>query len=147
MWFLVRVAFWLSIVILLRPAGHAQVAPAAPQVATADALSAAGAAVADMRQFCARQPDACAVGSQAAVAFGHKAQASAKMIYEFLTEKLGHEDTAPAQAPKTTTAGAAGAAGAPAGEKASQNTLNAADRAPAWRGPQSRPEMLAKRSA
>ena len=138
MWFLIRVAFWLSIVILLLPTGGSHPAPQPPQIATVDAISAASAAVADMRQFCSRQPDACVVGSQAAVAFGQKAQASAKMVYEFLTEKRGHEDAA---------ANRAAAPGAPSGDKSSQNTLTPADRVPAWRGPQPRPELLAKRSA
>ena len=42
-----------------------------------------------MSQFCERQPDACEVGSQAAVAIGQRAQAGAKMLYEFLNEQLG----------------------------------------------------------
>jgi hypothetical protein len=141
MWFLIRVAFWLSIVILLLPSDRLSKPPQAPQVAAVDALSAAGAAVADMRQFCSRQPDACVIGSQAAVAFGQKAQASAKMVYEFLTEKLGHDEAASPAATKSSTPGAL------AGEKPSQSTLIPADRAPAWRGPQPRPELLAKRSA
>ena len=37
-------------------------------------------------QFCGRQPDACVVGSQAAVALGQRAQAGAKMVYEFFSE-------------------------------------------------------------
>ena len=56
-------------------------------------VSASGAVVADVRQFCVRQPDACAVGSQALVEFGHKAQAGAKMLYEFLNERLGSNES------------------------------------------------------
>ena len=52
-------------------------------------MSAASATMSDMGQFCTRQPDACEVGSQALTQFGHKAQASAKWLYDFLTEKLG----------------------------------------------------------
>src|SRR4051794_23069564 len=90
MFFLLRAAFWLSIVILLLPTGSQ---PSAPKIDTSDAVSAASAAVSDMRQFCARQRDACTVGSQAAVAFGYKAQAGAKMIYDFLTEALAPSET------------------------------------------------------
>jgi Family of unknown function (DUF5330) len=129
MWFLIRVAFWLSIVIMLLPTSQSKVAPQAPEVKAGEALSAAGAAVADMRGFCARQPEACAVGSQAAAAFGHKAQAGARMIYDYLTEEA---------------AGSAGKTAATAGrpsEKASQDTLTPADRAPAWRGPPPRHEV------
>src|SRR5215211_5821588 len=92
MFFLLRVAFWLSIVIILLPTGSQQ-PKSAPTLETKEAVSAASAAVSDMRQFCSRQPDACAVGSQAAVAFGHKAQAGAKMLYEFLSDRLGPNET------------------------------------------------------
>jgi len=142
MFFLIRVAFWLSIVILLLPTGQTQTPNQAPQVGAVDALAAAGAAVSDMRQFCARQPEACEVGSQAAAAFGQKAQASAKMLFEFLSEHWSAEQpagdagkAAPAKpssgaierrAPETT-----GSLGGPA----SRDTLTPADREPTWRGP------------
>src|SRR5215208_2115062 len=92
MFFLLRVAFWLSIVIILLPTGSQQ-PKSAPTLETKEAVSAASAAVSDMRQFCARQPDACSVGSQAAVAFGYKAQAGAKMLYDFLTDALAPAET------------------------------------------------------
>jgi hypothetical protein len=137
MFFLLRVAFWLSIVVLLLPTGQAQQNDKGPSIGAADAFGAAAAAVADMREFCTRQPEACTVGSQAAHAFGQKAQASAKMVYEFITEKVAKDEPE----------GAAGKpAGTPtaAGEQTSQNTLSAADRAPGWRGPAVRPVEFAK---
>ena len=138
MFFLIRTAFWLSIVVLLLPTGKVQQTPEAPQIATADAISAASAAVSDMRQFCSRQPDACSVGSQAVVAFGHKAQASAKMIYEFFTEKRDSEESKP-ETPVKAAAQAPDALAA-----VSQNTLTAGDRVAAWRGPQPRLERHAR---
>ena len=135
MFFLLRVAFWLSIVVLLLPTGQTQQNDKASSVGAADAFGAAAAAVGDMRQFCSRQPEACAVGSQAAHAFGEKAQASAKMVYEFITEKVAKEQAEPANATP---------AKAAAGEQASQNTLAPGDRAPTWRGPATRPVELAK---
>jgi hypothetical protein len=140
MWFLIRVVFWLSIVVMLLPSTQPQIAAQGPQVGAGEALSAAGAAVGDMRNFCSRQPEACAVGSQAATVFGHKAQAGAKMLYDYLTEKVGAENDATGSAGKPATA---------AGrltESPSQNTLTPADRAPAWRGPQPR-QNVARRSA
>src|SRR5947207_15962104 len=83
MWFMARVAFWLSIVILLLPAPPSPQA-VEPQFNATQALSAAIAAVPDMRQFCARQPDACAVGAKAMVAFGEKTKASAHVIYDVM---------------------------------------------------------------
>jgi hypothetical protein len=54
MWFLVRVAFWLSIVILLLPAAPAPQTAAEPKFNATQALAAAMAAISDMREFCAR---------------------------------------------------------------------------------------------
>jgi hypothetical protein len=87
--FLLRTAFWLTVVVLLLPLSPSQRTGSAPQVSTTEAVSAASAAVSDMRQFCARQPDACVVGSQALAGFGQKARAGAKMLYDFLTEHFG----------------------------------------------------------
>ncbi len=130
MFFLIRTAFWLSIVIMLLPT-PASIKPPESSVGAAQAVSAASATVSDMRQFCARQPDACEVGAQALTQFGHKAQASAKWLYEFLSEKLGTEQTASiAREPKPTMVDL----------DASQNTLTAADATPAWRGPQRQAE-------
>src|SRR6266404_2673429 len=108
MFFLIRMAFWLSVVLVLLPSGGAKQTAAAPgaEIGAVEAVSAASATVGDMRQFCTRQPEACALGSQAAVAFGQRAQAGAK-----------------GAKPAVTLAA-----------KPSQNTLTPADLAPAWRG-------------
>src|SRR3982751_6198022 len=89
MFFLLRVAFWLTIVLALLPSGGAQQSAQA-KVGPTDAMVAAGAAVSDMTNFCERQPDACVVGAQAAVAIGQRAQAGAKMVYEFFNDHASH---------------------------------------------------------
>src|SRR5262249_31658523 len=86
--FLLRMAFWLGVVLVLLPSAGTEPPPRV-RVGTAEAVSAARAAVGDLRSFCDRQPEACSIGSQAAVAIGHRAQAGAKMLYEFLNEQLG----------------------------------------------------------
>ena len=123
MFFLIRTAFWLSIVVMLLPTPQSMKVPDS-NIGATQAISAASATVSDMRQFCARQPDACEVGSAALTQFGHKAQASAKWVYDFLTEKLGDNTASVARQPKT----------APAELDGSQNTLTASDTAPAFRG-------------
>ena len=90
--FLLRMAFWLTVILALLPSGGSQPTPKL-NVSAVDAMWAAQATVTDMRSFCERQPDACTVGSQAAVAIGQRAQAGAKMIYEYLTQRLGSHDS------------------------------------------------------
>jgi hypothetical protein len=126
MFFLLRVAFWLTVVVMLLPTKETQPnAAATPSISAGEALGAAAAAVADMRQFCARQPEACTVGAQAAHALGEKAQAGARMVYELITDA------------------AKDGAGAPAAQGAAGDTLTATDRAPAWRGAAPTPTKLA----
>jgi len=141
MFFLLRMAFWLSIVLILLPTGMSQPQPE-NSVAATDAISAASATVGDLRQFCTRQPEACTVGSHVATELGYKAQAGAKMLYEFLTSTLASKDAGAsrlgkAALDKATTDQAAF-------NRASRNTLSTTDLAPAWRGPA--PRKDAKRS-
>jgi hypothetical protein len=132
--FLLRTAFWLTVVVLLLPLSPSQRTGSASQVSTGEAVSAASAAVSDMRQFCARQPDACVVGSQALTSFGQKARAGAKMLYDFLTEHFGGQP------------GTADTAGRTVGKPA-QHTLSPPDLAAPWRGSPARKEAEAKRPA
>jgi len=133
MFFLLRMTFWLGLVLILLPSGSAERAAPADTVNASEAISAASATVGDLRQFCGRQPDACTVGSHVATTLGYKAQAGAKMIYDFLTESL-----APKGPDSIASAGARD--GKPAlskasAEKGSQDTLVPADMTPAWHGP------------
>ncbi len=132
MFFLLRMAFWLGVVLILLPSGSAQNPPGG-DVKTSEAISAASATVQDLRGFCTRQPDACVVGSQVAVSLGYKAQAGAKMLYDFLTEALAPKDTG---ALPHGTASSGNPAKVEPVKSSSQNTLTPADLAPAWRGPQ-----------
>jgi Family of unknown function (DUF5330) len=125
MFFLLRMAFWLTVVCVLLPSGGTQSTAPDAQIDAVQAATLAGAAVSDMRGFCGRQPDACAVGGKVVVAIGHKAEAGARTIYEFISAKL-NEKTAPAE--KTT------AKLVPA-SAAGQGTLTPADMAPAWHAP------------
>ena len=99
--FLLRMAFWLTVILALLPSGGSRPTPTI-NVSALEAMSAAKATVTDMGSFCGRQPDACSVGSQAAVAIGHRAQAGAKMLYDYFNEHFGsHETPEPRQMPRT----------------------------------------------
>jgi hypothetical protein len=132
MFFLLRVAFWLSIVVMLLPAGP-KTDPHAAEVSTFEALGAAQAAWNDARGFCERQPGACVVGSQALQVFGQKAQNGARMLYEWLASSKG--DAKP---------------DAPTGsvEIPGRNTLTERDLEPLWLKPDTAPPpMPARRPA
>src|SRR5215813_7227180 len=92
MWFLLRMTFWLAVVLILLPTGSSQNAPKS-QVSAGEAFSAARGAVTDFEHFCERQQEACVVGSRTAVTLGQRAQAGAKMLYEFLSERLGSNES------------------------------------------------------
>ena len=75
------------------------------------------AALKDARGFCAREPDACAIGSQALHVFGQKAQNGARMLYEFLSSNAKDEPTGSTPKP-------------------GRDTLTAEDREAPWLSPQ-----------
>jgi hypothetical protein len=102
MFFLLRAAFWLTIVLALLPSGGSQPTANGPKVS--EALSAAGAAIADLRHFCTREPEACEVGAQTAVMIGQRAQAGAKMLYELINEHGGPGTAGTVPAAKDATA-------------------------------------------
>jgi hypothetical protein len=87
MFFLLRMAFWLGLVLVLLPREKTPESDKAPQIGASEAVSAATAAVSDMGQFCKRQPAACEVGGQAATVIGQRAQDGARKIYKIITDK------------------------------------------------------------
>jgi Family of unknown function (DUF5330) len=156
--FLLRMTFWLGVVLVLLPRGESQPSSSA-EISATEAMSAATATVGDMRQFCERQPGACVVGSQAAVALEDRAKAGAKRLYEMFNERLSANENdrvitvtsaKNAKAVPVPTARpsqqASQARNAPqdtsrtTSQTTSQNTLTPADLAPAWRGPPPRKE-------
>ncbi len=93
MFFLLRMTFWLGLVLVLLPFGTSQHNTSGSEVSATEAISAASATVGDLRGFCGRQPDACAVGSQMASTIGSRAQAGAKLLYDALTEAMAPHET------------------------------------------------------
>jgi hypothetical protein len=95
MFFLLRMAFWLGLVLVLLPREKTPESDKVPQVGASEAVSAATAAVSDMSQFCKRQPAACEVGGQAATAIGQRAQDGARQLYKIITDKKPVTDKKP----------------------------------------------------
>jgi hypothetical protein len=120
MFFLIRVCFWLGIVLVLLPSGEYQPKKSAPAIGAADAIGAATAAMSDMTGFCQRQPEACEVGGKAAVALGERAQAGARLLFDVISEKMAPAQTGSVKIDRL---------------PGSQDTLNEADRELQWRAP------------
>ncbi len=124
----------------LLPGGGTQQTSPDTQIDATQAVSLASAAVSDVRGFCERQPDACVVGGKVAVAIGHKAEAGARTIYEFISTKL-NEQAAPAEQPATRVAAGAASRIVPAsttgstGARLPTGTLTPTDLQPAWHAP------------
>src|SRR5690606_32197541 len=73
MFFLVRTAFWFSLVLLVLPldAGRAPGSP--PPVSPLAAMSAAREAIGDVAGLCERKPDVCVTGKAAFETIGSRA--------------------------------------------------------------------------
>lgn len=93
MFFLLRMAFWLGLVLVLLPREKTPEQEKLPQIGASEAVSAATAAVSDMGQFCKRQPAACEVGGQAATVLGQRAQDGARKLYQIITDKKSPDHT------------------------------------------------------
>ncbi len=130
--FLLRTAFWLTIVILILPADkNASDSSSSEQtsyrLSAGNLFNAARETVSDMSNICERNPEVCETGQAAMHTFGEKARYGAKMVMDFVSEQdiSVSEPAEPFQASP--------AAASPA--ETSQNTLNSGDLEPTWVGP------------
>ena len=114
--FLVRSAFWLSVVVMLLP-GDPESGTEAPRVGAVETLFAARAAIADLSGFCNREPQACETGGAALAVFGEKARYGANLLFQTIGTALSTDGTVPTGIPEEL-----------------RGTLTPDDRAPSWRG-------------
>ncbi len=137
MLFLLRMAFWLGLVLVLLPRDKTPESDKLPQIGASEAVSAATAAVSDMGQFCKRQPAACEVGGQAATVIGQRAQDGARKLYQIITDKPAPDRSIPdKRAPDRT--GSIGGDDKPApslAEAAPRDTLTPDDLTAVWQLP------------
>jgi len=139
MFFLLRMAFWLGLVLVLLPREKTPESQKLPQVSVSDAVTAASAAVSDMSQFCKRQPQACEVGGQAATVIGVRAQEGARKIYQSITDKAEKTDNKKPEPDKkspdhTGSIGGESEADAAPVETMPRDTLTSDDLSVEWRG-------------
>jgi hypothetical protein len=116
--FLIRVAFWLGLVVLLLPTDERQ---------QARLYSSVSAAVERVTTFCDRNPKVCATGAELWTAFLKKAEFGARLAIDLASSPRKEADTPvepsgrPLRPPLRPTAQPRG-------------NLTSSDRAPAWRG-------------
>jgi hypothetical protein len=126
MFFLLRLVFWVGLVLVLLPRDNTPGTDKSPQLGASEAVSAATAAVSDMSQFCKRQPAACEVGGQAATVIGQRAQAGARKLYQIITDKRPPDHTGSIRGKENAEATLA--------EAAPHDTLTPDDMQLEWRG-------------
>ena len=127
MFFLLRMAFWLGLVLVLLPREKTPESEKLPQIGASQAVQAATAAVSDISQFCKRQPAACEVGGQAATVIGQRAEDGARKLYRIITDKRTPDRTGSIGMADTTNISAA--------DLTPRDTLTPDDLAPEWRTP------------
>ncbi|WP_349360052.1 DUF5330 domain-containing protein [Stappia sp.] len=123
MFFLLRSAFWIGLVLLLLPIDTgSDTEQTSPGVSPVAAFVAAQSTLSDLSGFCERNPETCATGGQAIAQIGARAKVSAQALYEFIDE---HDD---GQTPGAATQ-------APSGDgltTGATGTLTPADLEPEW---------------
>lgn len=124
--FVIRLAFWLGLVVLLLPTDEHQ---------QARLYGAAVATIERATTFCDRNPRTCAVGAEAWATFLRKAEFGARMAFDLVSSRGRSEDEA--VAPRAQPAVAKGRA-EPKAVPGARGTLTPSDLTPAWRGQQQR---------
>ena len=126
--FLIRTAFWLTIVVLLLPTDERQ---------QSQIYGTAKAAVQDVTGFCGRNPETCAKSKDVFDVFVQKAQFGAKMLMGFMdngqTEAATERATSDVLAPEPAASEATEQASWQSSQ--SQDTLRPEDLEPIWGGP------------
>lgn len=103
MWFLIKGAFWFSLVLVLLPLFDNDAATKlqqGPSVEIGDTVSAASEAITYLSALCLQKPDVCEKGAETFVALGHRAREGARVAYKLLDAQFADpaDDTADARA-------------------------------------------------
>jgi cell division septation protein DedD len=92
MWFLIKTAFWFSLVLMLLPLFSTQSTMRtqnAPQVQVSDAVTAASGVYQYVSSLCSEKPDVCVKGGATLTALGYQAREGALVAYEMIDHQLG----------------------------------------------------------
>lgn len=106
MGFLLRMAFWFSLVLLVLPFNFA--GDDKDAVNPIQAFSAASRAVTDIAALCQREPDVCETGKAAFHTISVRARESARIAYEMIEEEPAPRPEDPAAQPDAFATGSVG---------------------------------------
>lgn len=119
--FLIRTAFWLTLIILLLPTNEQD---------QNKIYGTAEAALKDLRTFCVRNPGVCEKSGDAFEVFAQKAQFGARMLMDFVSDAASDDPVETASTEKDRKR--------PSFFRSeSRNTLTDDDAQPSWSGPSS----------
>ena len=90
--FIFRTVFWLTLIFLLLPSDP-DAGPDAPRVTLMEALDAVRGTVADLSQFCVRNPDLCETGGEIVQVVADKARYGLDQIQTMLDDNGVAENT------------------------------------------------------
>jgi hypothetical protein len=99
--FLIRAAFWLSLVIAFIPVNPEDLGEGQRPVTTGETIVAAQALLADLSGFCDRNPNACGTGRELFAQMGAKARTGLRHVSGYLEKQqpAGGSPEAPAADP------------------------------------------------
>lgn len=107
MWFLIRGAFWFSLVLVMLPIFDQDATDRLSQeqgVELTDALGAAAGVISYASDLCAQKPDVCVKGAETFSTLGSRAREGARVAYTYLDTQFADEAaTKAADAVKTGT--------------------------------------------
>ena len=107
MWFMVKAAFWFSLVLLMLPLFDSGPAETTGENMSAaeigQTISAASQAITYVSAICSEKPDVCVQGAKTVEALGQRARHGAKVAYSLLDEHFGK--TTPAKPVDAVTTG------------------------------------------
>lgn len=107
MWFLIKAAFWFSMVLVMLPIFDQDATDRLSQtkgVELTDALGAAAGVISYASDLCAQKPDVCVKGAETVSTLGVRAREGARVAYTYLDTQFADEDaTDAADAVKTGT--------------------------------------------
>ncbi|MDO6962721.1 DUF5330 domain-containing protein [Rhizobium alvei] len=98
MWFLIRAAFWFSLVLVMLPIFDKEAASRLEQekgVELTDALGAAAGAISYVSDLCAEKPDVCVKGAETVSSLGSRAREGARIAYTYLDTQFSEDKEQP----------------------------------------------------